>query len=209
MDEEQAVLDFFAKPENLPLGLSVALQMDEIRCQMNSRFWQDFQQRLNTTLQGTEWQTQVTEDRNAADVRVGLQCKLHKPQELCLFPMMEQQYTGGDWRIFMGLMWQRPPAPEQLALAAVSALKQSLTDAGFGHNENFLAWKWTHFHPRRRDFLLRYAQQPEKLINEVESTFDSLLGAHRELIAAANAALKTAPRSMPISLNQLHRKREN
>jgi len=48
MNEEKAVLDFFAKPENLPLGLSVAGQMDVIREQMNSRFWQDLQHRIDT-----------------------------------------------------------------------------------------------------------------------------------------------------------------
>jgi hypothetical protein len=111
MNEEKAVLDFFAKPENLPLGLSVAGQMDVIREQMNSRFWQDLQHRIDTqsVQHAPEWQTQITEDRNAADMLVGLQCKLREPQSHCLFPMLEQQYLGGTWRIFFGLMWQSPP----------------------------------------------------------------------------------------------------
>ena len=36
MNEEQAVLDFFSQNENLPLGLSVAEQMDKIREQINN-----------------------------------------------------------------------------------------------------------------------------------------------------------------------------
>ncbi|MFA6922023.1 MAG: hypothetical protein WC216_09290 [Gallionella sp.] len=195
MNEEQAVLDFFAKPENLPLGLSVSQLMDDIRRKMNSALWQALQQHLGTLLnqQAADWQVKVTEDRNAADVLVGLQCKLTRPQELCLFPMLEQQYLGGNWRIFTGLMWQSPPAPEQLALPAVATLKQSLADAGFGNNENFLAWQWTRFYPQRSDFLLRYSQQPEALLGEVESVFSSLLIEHRDEIAAANAALKIRP----------------
>ncbi|MFA6971478.1 MAG: hypothetical protein WC208_08775 [Gallionella sp.] len=207
MNEEQAVLDFFAKPENLALGLSVSEQMDAIREQINSRFWKALQQRLDAALHDTEWQTQVTEDRNAAGVLVGLQCKLREPQTICLFPMLEQQYLGGTWRIFFGLMWQIAPAPEQLNLPVIAALKQLLGDAGFKNNENFLAWQWTKFHPRRSDFLLRYSQQPEKLLDEVESVFSSLLIAQREQISIANAALKEMPRSMTISLDQLRRKR--
>jgi hypothetical protein len=41
MNEEQAVLDFFSRTENLSLGLSVAEQMDELRVQMNNRLWRD------------------------------------------------------------------------------------------------------------------------------------------------------------------------
>ncbi len=206
MNEEQAVLEFFAKPENLSLGLSVSDQMNAIREQMNSRFWNELQLRLGAVLQDTEWQTQVTEDRNAAGVLMGVQCKLREPQTICLFPMLEQQYLGGIWRIFFGLMWQVAPTAEQAALPAIARLKQQLMDAGFKHNENFLAWQWTHFHPRSSGFLLRYAQQPDKLLDQVESIFNILLTDQRSLIASANAALKGMPRSMNISMDQLRRK---
>ncbi len=209
MNEEQAVLDFFAKPENLPLGLSVAEQMDEIRCQLNSRFWKILEQRLNTSVQNTEWQTQVTEDRNAADLLVGLQCKLREPQTTCVFPMMEQQFLGNTWRIFFGLMWQTPPTPEQLALPDVAKLKGVLHDAGFKHNDNFIAWQWTHFYPHRRDFLLHSSQKPEQLLESVETIFNTLLIEQSILTAAANAALKDLPRSMTVSLDQLRRKRSD
>lgn len=209
MNEEQAVLDFFAKEENLSLGLSVAEQIDEIRVQMNSRFWQDLQGRLNTlfTEQAPEWLTDTTEDRNASGVLVGLQCKLREPQTLSLFPMLEQQYLGGTWRIFFGLMWQVAPTPEQLALPAVTKLKQVMIDGGYKQNENFIAWQWTNLHPRRSDFLLRYSRQAEKLLDDIEAIFKPLVLENRALIASANATLQDAPRSMTISLDQLRRKR--
>lgn len=206
MTEELAVLQFFAKTENLPLGLAVAEQMDEIREQMNTRFWNALQQRLNILLADTEWHTQVTEDRNADGVLVGLQCKLREAQTICLFPMLEQQNLGGSWRIFFGLMWQIAPASEQLALPAVATLRNLLLDAGFKNNENFLAWQWTQHHPRRRDFLQRFAQQPEKLLDDIAAVLQQLLTDQRTLIASANAALKEMPRSMSISLDQLRRK---
>lgn len=205
MTEEQAVLDFFAKPENLPLGLSVAAQMDEIREQMNSRFWKNLQQRLDVSLANGLWRTQATEDRNASDMLVGMQCRLQEEQTACLFPVMEQQFLGGKWRIFFGLMWQIPPSAEHLALPAVIRLKEILSDAGFKSNENFLAWQWTNFYPRRSDFLQRYASSPEKLLAETEGIFNTLLVSQGESISAANASLKVAPRSMTISLDQLRR----
>lgn len=205
MNEEKTVLEFFARTDNLPLALSVASQMDVIREQMNSRFWHELQKKLDTLFyeHAPEWQTQVTEDRNTADMLVGLQGKLREPQALCLFPMMEQQYIGGTWRIFYGLMWQGTPTMEHLP--AASQLKKVLGDAGFKNNENFLAWQWTDFYPRSRDFLLRFALQPEQLISELESLFRRLSLDQRALINQANAALKGAPPSKAISLDQLRR----
>lgn len=206
MTEELAVLQFFAKTENLSLGLSVAEQMDQIREQMNSRFWHALQQRLNILPADTEWHTQVTEDRFADGVAVGLQFKLRDPQTISLYPMLEQQNLGGTWRIFFGLMWQVAPTPEQAALPAVAALRNLLMDAGFKNNENFLGWQWTQHHPRRRDFLQRFAQQPEKLLDDIAAVLQPLLTDQRTLIASANAALKEMPRSVSISMDQLRRK---
>lgn len=205
MNEEQAVLDFFAKPENLPLGLAVAVQMDEIRERMNSDFWRALQQRLNSALENSAWTVRAIEDRNAQDVLVGLQCNLREPQTTCLFPVIEQQLLGGKWRIYFGLMWQGQPTSAHLSLPALVALKQRYSDAGYKSNESFLAWQWTHFYPRRSDFLQRYSATPDQLLDEVEGIFKELLNTHRDLISSANAALKDAPRSMTISLDQLRR----
>ncbi len=187
MNEEKAVLEFFSQAENLPLALSVAHQIDAMREQMNSRFWQDLKQRIDALPGRPDWQTEIIEDRNAARLQLGLQCKLRKAQQSSLFPILEQQHTGGTWRIFFGLMWQNTPAPGQLSLPAVARLKQALHDAGFKSNEHFIAWRWTDFYPRRSDFLLSYAQQPEKLLDEVELVF--CMPDHLELINEANAEL--------------------
>ncbi len=209
MNEEQAVLDFFAQTENLPLGLAVAEQMDTLREQMNNRLWQELLPRLQALINDHElaWRVQPTEDKNAPDSLVGLHCTTSTEQPLYLRPMMEQQYLGGVWRIYFGLMWGAAPSPDQLGLPAVSSLKESLQTAGFKSNENFIAWQWTAFHPRRKDFLLRYSLQPEKLLGDMEAIFKTLLLEHRVSIEQANAALKTAPRSMTVSLDQLRSKR--
>ncbi|MDX8379775.1 MAG: hypothetical protein R8K48_06995 [Gallionella sp.] len=209
MKEEQAVLDFFEKPENLPLGLSVATQMDRLREQMNSQLWQDFQNKLVETFDDLtpEWHIEAIEDRNAADVLMGLQCKLKQPQTQGLIPMIEQQFLGGSWRIFFGLMWQTAATPEQLALPAVTALKQNLVATGFKSNETFLAWQWTRHYPRHRHFLLTYAQQAETLMVELTALFSTLSLDQYKSISLANAALNRVPRTLTISLDQLRSKR--
>ena len=67
MNEEQAVLDFFSRAENLPLGLAVAEQMDMLREQMNNRLWLGLQPRLQALIikHELEWRVQPTEDKNA------------------------------------------------------------------------------------------------------------------------------------------------
>ncbi len=206
MNEEQAVLDFFKKPENLSLGLSVATLMDDIRIRLNSEFWIALQRRLAARPDAPQWQIQTTEDRNAADMLIGLQCRLPVTQEHCLFPMLEQQYLGGNWRIYVGLMWQSAPTPEQSALPEVVLLKQALTDSGYSGNASFLGWQWTRWYPRSGEFLLRCSEHQEKLLDEVENVMNPLLAEHGALIDAANQALNRVPRSMPISLDQLRRR---
>jgi len=211
MNEQQAVLDFFNQPENLPLGLVLAEQMDNIRERINTQFWQGLHQRVDALIQehALPWHAITTEDRNAENNLVGLYCAVRSEQELYLRPMIEQQNLGNTWRIYFGLMWSVAPSPQQLALPAVAALKNVLLQAGFKSNENLLGWQWTNLHPRRRDFLLRYAQHPDTLLNEAQGLLQILLLDHRESIAAANAALQVAPRSLTVSLDQLHSKRKN
>lgn len=213
MNEEQAVLDFFAREENLPLGLAVAEQMDALREQMNSRLWRELRERLVTSFgsHGLDWQVELTEDKNATESLVGLHCDLRPmpPQEVSLRPMMEQQYLGGVWRIYFGLMWSAAPSPEHLESAAVCSLKESLLQAGFKNNAGFLAWQWTRFHPRRKDLLLRYAREPETLLGEIEAIMNGLMTDHRDAIDAANSALRSVPRSTAISLERLRSKRDS
>jgi hypothetical protein len=205
MNEEQTVLDFFSRAENLPLGLAVAEQMDALREQMNNRLWRGLQPRLQALIikHELEWRVHPTEDKNAPDSLVGLHCTTSTEQPLYLRPMMEQQYLGGVWRIYFGLMWSAAPTPDQLGLPAVSSLKASLQSAGFKNNENFLAWQWTAFHPRRKDFLLRYSLQPEKLLGDIEAIFKTLLIEHRGAIEQANVSLQTVARGLGAALNQL------
>jgi len=209
MNEEQAVLDFFAKEENLPLGLSVAEQIDKLRGQMNNRLWRELQQHIGALINehGLDWQVDLTEERNAPDSLVGLHCNIHPEQGIYLRPMAEQQYLGGEWRIYFGLMWSTTPSPDHLGLSTVSSLKETLLHTGFSNNAGFLAWQWTAFHPRRRDFLLRYAREPEILLGEMGTLLKILLIDHSDSILQANIALRSAPRSMAISLERLHSKR--
>jgi hypothetical protein len=206
MNEEQAILDFFSQTENLPLALTVAEQTDKLREQLNNRLWQELLARFNALIKEHElaWRVELTEDKNAPDSLVGLHFAYQTEQQLYLRPMMEQQYLGGEWRVYFGLIWSAPPAPDQLGLAHVSNLKASLQKAGFKSNESFLAWQWTVFHPRRKDFLMSYARQPEKLLDDVVAIFGTLLIDHREEIERANEVLKTTqPRSLSASLDRL------
>jgi len=205
MNEEQAILEFFAQSENLSLGLAVSEQMDKLREQMNNRLWLELLSRLKAFVNAHElaWRIEPTEDRNVPDCLVGMHCIVSKEQPLYLRPMIEQQYLGGEWRIYFGLIWSSAPSSNHLKVAAVKSLKALLQNAGFKNNENFLAWRWTPFHPRRKDFLLRYAQQPEKLLDDIEKLFRSLLIDHRAAIESANAALKNNPLSLTSSLDRL------
>jgi hypothetical protein len=193
---------------SLPLALTVAEYIDKQREQLNNALWHDLSRQLNQIVDTHQlpWQILLTEDKNAPDSLLGLHGTLREPQPLFLNPMMEQQSLGGNLRIYFGLMWSSPPTPEQRALPAISALKESLQIAHFKTNENFLGWQWTPWHPRRKDFLLRYASNSQKILEEITSAVQPLLLDFNEAITRANAALKNVPRSKNISLDQLRSK---
>jgi len=150
----------------LPLALAVADHMDKLRREMNNRLWRELQKQIGVLINehGFAWQADLTEERNAPDSLVGLHCKIESEQGIYLRPMAEQQYLGREWRIYFGLMWSSTPSLDHLGLSAVSNLKEALLNAGFSNNEGFLAWQWSTYHPYRRDFLLRFAREPEILL---------------------------------------------
>ena len=204
MNEEQDVLNFFAQVENLPLALSVADQADATRQQLNNAFWLALCERIAAI--APEWKVATTEDRNAADCVVGLHLEPAQQQSIYLRPMLEQQYMGNALRIYFGLMWSAPPTPELSRLDAVIKLRDILQKESFKNNENYLAWQWTSYHPRRKDFLLRFSSAAEGLLDEVSMLLQNLLVTHAAALHAANLALRDAPRSAVVSLGQLRSK---
>lgn len=201
MNEEQAVLDFFANPENLPLTLRVAELADTLRREHNNHFWRSLQEQVSAST--PEWKYTLTEDRQAPDNLIGLSLTPPLNQEVFLRPFLEQQNMGGTPRIFGGLMWSTPPSPEQNALPAIATLRETMQALGYKQSESFPAWRWTLWHPRRRDFLLKFAEQPDALIAAAADELLAIVTRHRPLLDAAHSALAESPRSMTISLAQL------
>jgi len=207
-NEEQAVLDFFSRDENLPLALSVAELVDGIRQRMNNAFWRDLHERISTLLiaHRLPWVPELTEDRNTPECLVGLNLHPMADQPLFLRLMMEQQYMGENLRIYFGVMWSTPPAPDKTMLGEITSLRDALQNEGLKNNESFLAWNWTAYHPRRRDFLQRYATEADSLLDEASEFISHLMLEYGHALMAANLALSEAPRSVAVSLDQLRAK---
>jgi hypothetical protein len=209
MNEEQAVLDFFGQEENLPLALIAAEHLDAIRLRLNNEFWQSLHERLAALLaqHALAWSCLPTEDRNAEDCQVGLHLQPAAESRIFLRPFMEQQFTGAGYRIYHGLMWSAPPAPAQKSLPAVAALSSALEQAGFKQGDNIFAWQWLPWHPRRRDFLLAFSGNRDRLLDDVMRPWQYLLLDCGEQLQRANLALAApAGSSTSISLDQLRSK---
>lgn len=204
-NEEQAVLEFFAKEENLPLALSVAEQVDGIRQRMNNAFWRALHERLASLIEANKlpWAVQMTEDRNTPECLVGLHLQPLTDQALFLRLMMEQQYMGETLRIYYGVMWSTVPTLEKASVAEVLALRETLRVDGYKNSESFLGWNWTSYHPRRKDFLLRYSTAADALLDEASGLLGHLLLNRGAALNAANLALRDTPRSVTVSLDKL------
>ncbi len=207
MNEEQAVLNFFAQKENLPLALSVANQVDGIRQKLNNDFWLALHERIGAST--PDWRVSTTEDRNTTESLVGLYLQPEAEQKLYLRPMLEQQYLGDTLRIYYGLMWSATPTLEQKQLSAINTLNDTFQEAGFKSNESFLAWQWTSYYPRSMDFLLRFSTTADELLNEATGLIQNLLVTHRDALHTANTALRESSRGAAISVVSLDKLRVN
>ena len=208
MNEEQTVLEFFSHEENLPLALIAAEHLDSIRLQHNNRFWKTLNGRLTAWLSGQAlpWYSVLTEDRNSEGTLVGLHLEPRAGQRIFLRPFMEQQLMGNQHRIYYGLMWNTTPEPAQLILPAVELLRSQMKTIGFKDSDSFLAWQWSPWYPRRKDFLMRFSTKQDELMQETMQPWQALLHKHGEQLGLANIALNETPRSATISLDQLHSK---
>ena len=205
MNEEQAVLEFFARKENLPLALIAAEHLDGLRRDLNNQFWKVMHAQLDSLVKSRSlpWVAQLTEDRNAEDCLVGVYLEPTQSSRVFLRPFMEQQYIGEGYRIYHGLMWNTTPDAAQKALPAVAALSASMQEAGFKEGDNFFGWQWLNWHPRRRDFLMRFGIPTEQSLADMMQPWEQLVLVWGEQLQAANTALAQGPTSTTISLNQL------
>ncbi len=208
MNEEQAALEFFSRRENLPLALIAAEHLDALRRDLNNAFWQGLAQRLDALLaeRALPWSCALTEDRNREDCLVGVHLQPTSGLRVFLRPFMEQQFIGDGYRIYYGLMWNTQPDSTQKNLPAISQLSQTLQQAGFKQGDDFFAWQWLPWHPRRRDFLMRFGSQPEDFLEEAMQPWQDLLQAWGPLLQAANAELAHSAASATISLESLRSK---
>ena len=206
MNEEQTVLEFFSLEENLSLALIAAEHLDGIRLESNNRFWNKLNEHLSVWLteQTLPWYTELTEDRNSEGTLVGLHLEPSTQQRVFLRPFMEQQLMGNHYRIYYGLMWNSTPEPEQLKLSTVESLRNQLKAFGFKDSDSFLAWQWSAWYPRRKDFLMRFSTKRDELMKEALQPWQALLQEFGERLLMTNVALNEAPRSASISLDKLH-----
>ena len=208
MNEEKSVLQFFSQEENFPLALITAEHLDKIRQQQNNRFWEALRKLLDSLMaqSAMPWHSEFTEDRNTEDCLVGLHLEPRAELRTFLRPFMEQQLIGDTYRIYYGLMWSAAPEPAQKNLPAVEALRTLLCSHGFKQSESFLSWQWSPWYPRRKDFLLRFSTQQDKLMKEAMQPWHALLEEYAEPLRQANDELSDVPRSATISLEQLRSK---
>jgi hypothetical protein len=204
-NEEQVVLDFFSQPENLPLALIASEHLDGIRLRLNNEFWIALRRRIDVLLEkhALKWDSNLTEDRNNEACLVGLHLQPQFEQSLFLRPFMEQQFMGDSYRVYHGLAWSTAPNPAQKSLPAVDTLRNAVQSSGFKESDSFLAWQWLPWYPRRKDFLLRFANQRDSLMEEAEGIWARLLLGLEEEFRHANLALNEAPRNITVSLDQL------
>jgi len=190
--EELAVLEFLSKEKNAAIALSIGDFLDTLRSDLNNQFWLAAYNKLKLYLEENRlpWIVELTEDKNVDKSLVGLHLQPTFDQSILLFPFMEQQFVGDSYRIFHGLMWNVEADPVAQSLEELDILRKELEPLGFSHSPRFHVWQWLPWHPRRKDFLIQFAQDRDNLLNEMIGVWKRLLVTYGPQLENANARLR-------------------
>lgn len=189
MSYEDAILDFLAKPENLPIALEVAEYVEKLKDSMLEKFWLEFaaqlEGRFDEAKHAPDWKFRKTNTDNLLDKWTRCAISPNRPAsaapaytEVCF----EHNGRGWGYRFYLGVRWTKPvekidPFPSLERLRKVMLKHGLKKSSSWGPG-----WKWTPFYAHGETFLIRMGNDPEKFVAEmVGQTWDLFVALEKHL----------------------------
>jgi hypothetical protein len=193
---EQAVIDFLAQPENLPVALEIARRVEKTKDVLQIQFWHMFRDDIQRRLQEADltenWKVLLTPDNALLNqyAYFHIRYELGEPKPLYLDVTVEAGPPKWNCLLTFGLRWSQnqPVAPNQPAL---TELVQVMTDSGLALNSNQWWLMYVYMEHRLRDdtFLVRFASDPARTVEEIGSVVWSLFQIVSKPLAVVNQEL--------------------
>lgn len=196
MDYERAVIDFLAQPENLPVALEIAKQVEQTKNHLQIQFWHmfrdDMQKRLQEVDSTENWRALLTPDSDllTAYTQCNIRYGLGGAKPLFLDVTLEAGPPKWDRVLIYGLRWSQnqPVSPN---LPTLTQLVHIMTDSGVTFNSSQWWLMYVHMETRLRNdaFLVDFASNPELMIEEIGDIVWGLFQAVSKPLADVNQEL--------------------
>lgn len=164
MDSQNQIVEFLAKPENLPITLEIAKHIEDVRINLQNSFWLEITKALESRLKDSEiskrWEVKFEEDTKNDYKGCTFYIK-NRPKDdrsSYLSLTLEQYPQKYNNRLMYGLSWNKehksnPRSP------IINSLLQKSAGAGVSEvegNSSYLVYLYLDVYTRSDDFALNY-----------------------------------------------------
>lgn len=193
MDYTDAVLEFLAREENLPIALEIADLVEQLKPWLHQEFWFAFRDRLQDLLVQSEWANswvvQMT-DRSGFLSNYAACFLVPSPDSRgrhYLRVALQQSTPRESYRLCYGTLWNMRSSTRP-NFERVTDLVQELQQQGFQSNDLWLGYRYLDHYLESRDFMLRMATDRQDYIEGLFQTLWMFFEDKLEQIQAVNQA---------------------
>lgn len=197
MDYERAVVDFLARPDNLPIALEVAKRIEKVKDQIQIQFWQQYRdvmgQRLQAASLTERWQMQLTPERKLLDPWAKCHIGYSAPnrQALHLDVTLEVENPRIVGYLYYGLRWseQHSEAPDSARMTEIMNVLKMMGLSLKSKSNWWVMYINLEHRLREEQFLLRYVAEPDQVIGEISERVWTFFAQMREPLETLNGAI--------------------
>lgn len=193
MDTNKPIFDFLAQPENIPLALSIAEQVEQLKLDIHNRFWSLFNHSMDIIVRSsgveTSWKYQPHSGNRDGWAKAKLAPAMVNPGAPSILLVFGESTARINYRLFWGLQW----LPHELAEyqhSTYTTLISELSARNIKIQER--GWvRWSYYSQTLHDpsFIADFYRSPEEKVEVITGDFWKLFGDLRPLVEVINADL--------------------
>lgn len=197
MDELGGIQEFLRQPDNLPIAIDVAQQVERLRDEFHAQFWtaidSELRRRLAESKYGDEWEVRGPQSHHR---KRWLNCWImpaytgFSPKRPYALISFQQHRPQSNYRLHYGIAWSGS-AEHPIHLAAYQALKNHLVARGITPRQgNWIFAAGTGYSPVGDRFLLRMGLDQDVFVREMVDLPWNLFLDTVDLLTPLNRALQ-------------------
>jgi hypothetical protein len=192
MSFEDAIIDYLAQPENLPIAIEVSEYIKKLKENLHRQFWQEFNNQMKQIILSSEF----SESWEFAPFPIR---RLKKEYERCsirpknpddkktpaLQVMFCHGYRSNYYQFYRGVSWNDDIKEFEHPL--LDKLKAQLIERDLVNDDwRWAGWNWYPYRAQGEKFMLKMYHEPEEMVAELRDDIWKLFIDFRPLLEEIN-----------------------